>query len=304
MKSGKIAYIIYAHHKPLQLARLVEKLAHPSTDFYIHIDKKSDIKSFQRFLDSQDNIFWVNQVKANWASIGMVDAMINSFKAVLNSGISYEHIALTTGQDYPIKSPAYLRNFYLNNAEKIYMDNWSFQAEHWKEEQFRLFTYTLKYKGRIYKYPGQQRKGLLNTLIYCWLKLRHWLKPRRLPYQMEHFAGLAYWSAPPHVFTYILNYLQEHPDFYRFHRNSFAPDEMLFHTILLNSPEFIRDNIVNDGQHFTYWKEATASHPELLTMEHIDLVEESSQLWGRKFDIEKSEILDYLDKTHSSHAAS
>ena len=42
----KYAYLILAHNNPQQLERMLNMLQDPAAEFYIHVDKKSDIRTF------------------------------------------------------------------------------------------------------------------------------------------------------------------------------------------------------------------------------------------------------------------
>ena len=50
MNEEKICYLILAYNDPENLYRLVNRL-NDRSDFYIHIDKKSDIKEFTDLFD-------------------------------------------------------------------------------------------------------------------------------------------------------------------------------------------------------------------------------------------------------------
>lgn len=50
----KIAYMIAAHTDPIQLRRLVISLNGEDIEFFIHIDKKSDIQPFLRELNLEN----------------------------------------------------------------------------------------------------------------------------------------------------------------------------------------------------------------------------------------------------------
>lgn len=76
---NKIAYMIMAHRDPEQLRNLVEALDYKA-DFYIHIDKKSDIVKFKNkmkwggvrgnitFIKKREYVCWggMSQVKPIW----------------------------------------------------------------------------------------------------------------------------------------------------------------------------------------------------------------------------------------------
>ena len=106
--------------------------------------------------------------------------------------------------------------------------------------------------------------------------------------------GRSQWfTLTPESAAYIVKYLRENPSVSRFFRLSWAPDELIFQTILYNS-EF-RDKMVNDNLLFVDWSRGAAS-PEVLNMDYADTLKRSDKLFARKFSPEAdTRILDYLD---------
>lgn len=74
---------------------------------------------------------------------------------------------------------------------------------------------------------------------------------------------------------------------------TFCADELVFQTILLNSP--LKDSIVNDHLRLIKF-DPGVYRPRILTIAEAGLLENSGKFFARKFSIEKdTEILDYLD---------
>ena len=60
-----IAYLILVHNQPLQVKRLVERLSGTGVDFYIHVDKKTDITDFYKALNLPHLYFIKKRVKVS-----------------------------------------------------------------------------------------------------------------------------------------------------------------------------------------------------------------------------------------------
>ena len=72
----RIAHLIMAHKNPGQLERLIVTMKHTMFDLYIHLDKKTDIKSF-RHLDKHDNVFFIMyRIECNWGGYSFVKAKV------------------------------------------------------------------------------------------------------------------------------------------------------------------------------------------------------------------------------------
>ena len=275
----RLAHLILAHGNPLQLERLINRLICTHTDVYIHLDAKTDLDKFIH-IQSLSNVFFINKRTAiTWANYSMVKATLNSFEEILKRGITYSHINLLSGQDYPLKSAAVIQRFFLANADKTYMRSLRIDEE-WQESLSRLTKYSLG----DYKLPFKfNLQSFLNNV----------LPKRKMPNGLTPY-GISQWFAiTPACATYVMEYLKENTAVRRFFRMTWAVDELVFQTILLNSE--LKDTIVNN--HLRYIKFSKGGiHPKTLTMDDACLLVESNQFYARKFNTEAdSEILDYLD---------
>ena len=66
---NKYAYLISAYTEPDTLVHLVNSLDN-NADFFIHIDKKTDLKKFQEPLLGKKNVYFVkDRVKVFWGGV-------------------------------------------------------------------------------------------------------------------------------------------------------------------------------------------------------------------------------------------
>ena len=276
----RLAHLILTHTNPAQLNRLVERLAHTDADFYIHVDLKADIAPFIEANKNNNVHFVIKRVLVNWAGYSMVQATLNGLKEILNSGKIYDYINLLSGQDYPIKSTAQIHSFLEANPGKVFMKSLSVEKE-WQEALPRI----TKYHMPDAKFPGKYKAlSILNKLI-----------PRsKIPGGLVPVGKSQWFTITMPCAAYIVDYLKEHRNLARFFKNSWAPDEMIFQTIL-NGSRF-KEDMVNDNLLYADWSRGNAS-PKILTMADAEILERSDKLFARKFNPEiDTEILDHLDK--------
>ena len=155
----KIAHLILIHENPLQIKRLIKRLAHPDADFYVHIDLKTDINPFLS-LQSQNIKFIVNRVRVRWGAYSIVQATVNGLEEILRTGNIYDYINLMSGQDYPLKSTTEIHCFLENNPNKAFMDTLSIENE-WKEAIHRITKYHLSEYTFFGKYTLEKWLNLL-----------------------------------------------------------------------------------------------------------------------------------------------
>lgn len=274
-----IAHLILAHSAPVQLARLVKALRHPEARFYIHVDKKVDIRPFRKHVQGEDVTFVAARVNVRWGAYSMVQATLNGLEEVLRSFQRVTHINLLSGQDYPLAPAGAIQQFSERHSEKNFMRFLKVETE-WQEALARLDRYHLIH------YPVVGRNRLANLLNQL-------LPVRRMPFNMTAVGRSQWFMITGEAASYVVRYLREHPNVVRFFKLTWAPDELIFQTLLYNSP--LRSTLVNDDLRYIDWSEGKAS-PRVLTLDDADALLRSGKLFARKFDAEvDGGILDLLD---------
>jgi hypothetical protein len=274
----KIAHLILCHANPAQLQRLILRLVHPDAAFYIHMDLKADITPFL-LLKEIPNVYFVRmREKVYWGGYSIVQATINGFAEIVASGIAYDYINLLSGQDYPLVPVADIHSFLGSSTRKAYMHTLSVLNE-WHEAIPRVTQYHLANMDFAGKYRTEQ---LLNKIL-----------PRRsMPFDMEAVGRSQWFTIPLDCAAYIVAFLKQNPKVARFFKLTWAPDEIIFQTILHNS--HFKNQMVNDNLRYIDWSAGGAS-PKLLTMEDKNKLMTSGKFFARKFSAENSAILDYID---------
>ena len=116
---------------------------------------------------------------------------------------------------------------------------------------------------------------------------------RAFPEGLRPFGGGAYWSLSRECIEYVSGFVAERPDVVAFFRRVDIPDEIFFHTILMNSP--LRDTIVDDNLRYIDWERGR--RPAVLEARDIDALRASPKLYARKFDVHQDEsVLDLIDR--------
>ncbi|MDB5157016.1 MAG: hypothetical protein JWR50_1723 [Mucilaginibacter sp.] len=275
----RLAHLILAHGSKSQLERLVKRLIYPNTDIYIHLDAKRDILEFADFAALEGVSFIKKRMRIGWGDYSMVSATLISFEEILKASPDYSHINLLSGQDYPLKSAATIQKFLFENTDKSFM-RYRSVIDDWQQSQSRLVMYSLG----DYKFPLRFKiQDLLNKF----------LPDRKLPLGLKPYGFSQWMILTPACAAYALDYIKKHRSVRRSFRLTWAVDEIVFQTILMNSP--LKDTIVNE--HFRYIKfKNAASRPNTLTIADAKLLIDSNKFYARKFDPKvDSEILDYLD---------
>lgn len=276
----KIAHLILAHTSPEQLARLIRALEYKDHWIFVHLDKKAELSEFLPLTASLHVVFISERVHVEWGAYSVVEATICGFRAIVNSGEHFDYVNLMSGEDYPLKPPPKVHQFFEDNAGKNFMSFESIFFE-WTEAIPRLRKYHLT----NYQFPGR----------YLSQKLLNFMLPqRKMPQGLELMGRSQWMSLTLEVVRYILQFMDSRPEVVRFFTFTWAPDEIIFQTILFNSP--FRFSLVNDNLRYIDWSERLPS-PKVLVSGDFKALRASDKLYARKFDLAKSsEILDRIDR--------
>lgn len=275
-----IAHVILAHQHPQQVVRLVEAIAHPTVDIFIHIDKNSPIAPFLSALRNHTDLKFIsNRKKITWGAFSMVEATLQSFKEVLATNKPFGFINLISASDYPLKPAGMIHETLQRHVGRSFMEMHFSDSPWWIEAQSKVQKYHLAYFNFVGKHKLER---LINQVTPI----------RKIPMKMI-FTGRSQWMTlcADHV-RYVLSYIDENPQVVRFFKYTWGPDEFFFQTILFNSP--FRSDIVNDNLRYTDWTEGGAS-PKVLTGQDFEKLVNSGKLYARKFDVD-SDVLDLIDE--------
>lgn len=277
-----IAYIISAFKLPEQLVRLVDRLEHPSSSFLIHIDKKTPQRTFQSTIDDlskRSNVRFLTPRVFHYRTMDHVRVSLDAIITLFDAQVPFDYVILLTGQDYPIKPNEYIRDFLSRYSGKSFLEYFSLPTEKWTSGGMdRIGSWNLYFLGRRFAFPP----------------FRSWPIRRRFPRGFVPYGGPGYWCLHRSVIEYIRDFVQNNEEFVRFFDFVDIPDEIFFHTVILNSS--LRRQIINDDLRYIDWSQPTPPYPAILTRDDFPRLQESSKLFARKFDQTKdAEILDMID---------
>ena len=276
----RIAHLILTYTDPHQTERMIKRLSRENFDFYIHVDKKFDIQP-HLYLGTLPNVYFIqNRQKVTWAAFSTVLATFACIREIAATGIRYDFINFLSGQDYPIKSADYINDFLEAHQGKEFISYRDIMND-WKEGWIRLRKYYLT----AFSFPGKYRlENVINKIF-----------PRKtIPYGLHPYGGSMFWMLSPDAALYVVNRVTEDKKLRRFFFFSWASDEVVFQTILINSP--YRDKIINNSYRYIDWSRGGAN-PKVLNASDAEKLFQSDMLFARKFNMTKSpEILDIIDE--------
>jgi len=299
----KIAYLLLANNQPLHLSRLINRLNHTGTRFFVHVDKSSDLREFANYLHGSSATLIRPRLSSPWGGLGIVKATLSGIKAIIRSGFDYDYIVLISGNDYPIKPNKFISEFLSANNQSsnyIYCHVMNPGIDH--EEFRRIQKYFVRVGSNLIIYPGQNASiTLAEKLTQRFCKLLFGNYPRQFIPGVVPVFGSQWWALNNKAIKFIATYLDDNPEFLKYFRYSFVPDEMFFQTILYGTGnEEIMQTIVAESHDsrltFTHWDRPDELYGQALTLNDFSSLKDSTKLFARKFDELKSrDLLNLID---------
>ncbi|MBV7531995.1 beta-1,6-N-acetylglucosaminyltransferase [Chitinophaga sp. sic0106] len=275
----RLAFLILAHKNPEQLHQLLSRLSHPLVDCYVHLDAKADIQDYWPCTQLSQVYFIPSRVKVNWAGFSMVRATMNLMEVALHSRRRYVNISLLSGLDYPLRPIQEIFDFFTIHHGKEFMDimpEQEVQATISKLDQYHFEDFHFKGKYFMARW--------VNRLMPV----------RKRPMGFRHWGGSQWWSLSEECARYCLQFINTHPAILSYYKYTWGPDEFIFHTIVMNSPEW-RNKVTYDNLRYIDWSEKKPS-PKTFTATDLPNLLASGKLFARKFDMAVTpEILQQAD---------
>ncbi len=266
----RMAHVILAHKNPAQLARMLDALEHPKFDFFIHVDKKTDIRPFA-FLAQRRGVYFIQKrVNVQWGCYSLVQAQLNGIAEVLATK-RYDYVNILSAQDFPLRSAESIYHFFQQNAGTEFISTTIYgEVEEWPDEDIHRVR---DYNFHNWRLPGKYRlQNIVNRIL-----------PAR-KYPLSHaIVGRSQWfTITTGCAQYMMDFLKAHPEVVRYFKYVWGADEFIFSTVVYNSvyQDSIKDNLM-----YTDWSEKKPN-PKLLTTKDFKALIRSDKLFARKFDME------------------
>ncbi len=314
----QINYLIIAHHRPLQLRKLIKTLHTNEVHFFIHIDKKSNLSEFQEVLNSVEfsNItFCKRQVNVIWADYSQVEATLELMNEVVSAKRSGYNVLLS-GVDFPLRSNEYISSFFTKNYGINYISTVSMHAEKnrskhpWRALQHCFHPYpterTSIFIPSIFERSFYKRSTIskLKELLHSpdRNKIFRLMTKKNVPPYISLFGGSNWWALPIETVSYVLEFINKHPDYIEFMKYTHCTDEMFFQCIIASKLEL---SSIRESLTYANWNRQRGNPP--ITFVNSDFSEleaaSKSHLFARKFNMDDDVvILNKIDELiNSSH---
>ena len=311
-------YIITVHKNPRQLKRLIDRLNDDNSLFFIHVDLKTDIRTFEHLQQKSNVIFIDKRIDCVWGDFSQVRATLNLIDKVLQYN-KHGYIIFISGQDYPIKSNSEINNYLKQNSNYDFID---YELDPIDKNSNTYETRIKKYKINLSSSRGDHillhsifslTKSDLKTILKVLIKRR--INPlifrpiftlKRKSMFKYHYKGTNWWclktSTVEKAYKYYLSNQKYLNNYYKY---TLCADEQFFQTILKELSTIDTTINILPNLHFIDWSRKNEPRPATFKITDSELLfnQPKNKLFARKFDSDvDEEILNLLDqKLSSSH---
>ena len=225
MEKHRLAYMISAYTEPKSLVALVEALDAEYVDFYIHIDRKVDIKPFLEPLENKENVFFTKErKKISWGGWSQVEMQYILIREIIDSPYTYQRVVHITGTDYPLVSNQKLLEQF-DASEREYIIG------------YRLGTDLSNRKDKVlyyYEYDQGKYVRLFWAAIRKILKIKRFRTYESINYDI--YFGSEYWALTYNTLEKLIGIWEKDKRLQKILRHASIPSEIWIHTLFFNSP--------------------------------------------------------------------
>ncbi len=254
----RLAYLVMAHQRPGQLARLVSHLKR-SGDVFIHIDRKAT----ERFYGLEECRVLPDPVAVYWSNWSHVVAEFNLAQAALPE--RYDYYCLLSGQCFPIKPLEHLEAYLRANAPAEHIRY--IPAADWPECLVRFDKHFFE--------PRTLVARAVNRIV------PHLPYRRELPLGLKPFNGWQWWALTHECLGHVVEAFRLRPELTGFFRYGKNAEETAIQTVIGNSP--FADRVSSAPLHEIEFR-AGSPHPRIWTCADLPRLAASSAFFARKFD--------------------
>jgi hypothetical protein len=278
-----IAYFLLVHRYPAQFKRLFKAIYLPGNQYVVHVDKSSGselVKEVSTFLKPYGGVELLDPQDALWGGYSLVEAELRGMTRLLEMDSAWTHFINLSGQDFPLKSQKYIREFFAANPGKQFIRALDQRKER-PDTLNRISHFFVEELGKMTA-TGVARPFLTSD---------------------TPFIGTQ-WKAVTRNFCEFVCHDPRADRFKTFYRNSFIADEAFFQTVIMNSGD--QGIVMNDDLRMIDWvpEGDIKLRPRNYGEKDLDQLQRSPDLFARKFDAEDdTRILSLLERHLRSPAA-
>ncbi len=286
------AFLITAYKNCDQVADLINVLSTDESHVFVHLDQGAAFSPddvLARVRTRKSITMMSPRLRVQWGGYSHLAAILGLLRTARATG-SFGYFHLLTGQCYPTKHLNEIFQFFEKNRGSEYLENFSLPTDRWDRGGLNRMAYY-----HLYDRLDAQKRVLgvrVNARIIdaiARLQAQIGLE-RELPGSFAtYYGGSGYWSLSCDSIDFVLGVLDTTPDLEGRFRHTSCPEELLFQTLIMNSP--LRNRVVGSNLRYIDWSYRNGSIPAVLDESDFERIDSSGALFARKLDPRLSQRL-------------
>lgn len=257
-----LAFTVIVHKDPEQVVRLVRAVTVGGNYCVIHCNARSGPEFRQTIADGLaaagvTTVRFLESEPLSWGSGGILRTQLRAIDALLDGADDWSHMINLSGQCLPVKPLGEIAEFLAAHKDRNFLEVIDVGRER-PDLAYRYDRYYVDFAGRA-----------RNTHI-----------PRSPPRDFSLKFG-AFWVMLTRAACRHVLRASEAAPIRKYLKYTQFPDEMLFQTVLMNSP--LRETIVPNMKRLIKW-EGLSPNPKILTRCEWQELRSPDVLFARKFD--------------------
>ena len=312
-----VVYFLQTHARPAQIARLVRVIAAGSPNAMVLISHdKSGPALDVAALRALGNVH-VLLHKGGYGDFSHLDRYFAAVDWLDANDVDYQWIENLTGQDYPLRPIADIEDALaradtdgLLQYSPVFPERVPGGADH-GTPGFTLVQAVdarMRYDYRHWRLgkwrPAKKhwmRPLMALNFVQPWIRVSNsygsvGIRRRSTVFGpgFHCYGGSFFCTLRAECARYVRDYARANPEAVAFFRQTLAPEEVFFHSVLVNSGRF---NLTPDYKRHIDWTGCRHTHPRTLGLGDLDKLLASDAHWARKLDLEKdASLFDILDQ--------
>lgn len=303
-----IAYLISAHTDAPQLQRLIHAL-HPEAEFFVHIDKKSDITPFTTLIVDKNVHFIDKRIDVRWGTLIEVEYQMALIEAAVQYPRHFDRIFFLSGMDYPLWSNNRIVEWLESQKDKEILQGINMNTDQINEGQHKLYSRS-RPLFRMFNNKWNQRLSIICRKLLVAFGYHKQLSFRVGGVTWDLYKGSAWWCISEDLAKYVLQAYRQRPEIRKYFKDSFGQAETLIQTIAFNTPQWASHCILTKGTypgldaltplHYIIYEPII----KVMTAEDFPALKSSGRMFSRKFRTGTSdEVMGMIDKDRRSAVA-
>ncbi len=225
----------------------------------------------------------------NWGSINHYNAFIKLLNIAILENCNYFH--WIDGRTRIIVKPKKFLDFFEKNKKKTFIEYLKIPNKNWrmKGKGIKQLIHKILINGLINRvkyfyiidFINMKNNKLLFIFInFLFIILQKACFINRLFYN-KYYGGVGYFSFSSSAASYLY---EKYKIIHNRFNSTFIAEEIISHTILLNSEKSIKKNIKNINLIYQNWEKKNNEVPAILDMDDFIKIKKNKYIFARKFD--------------------